>query len=133
MQLLILFVKSVLKHHFENFKKIHDCSILFYFSLVRLSIIWKSDLSNKIKWDSFKAVSILLYRCTSWTLWKRWEKKENGNVRRCFEQILETTAIQPLTSYLKKTNKICGKLLVKWKQTHKRSSSMDPQTWTCQC
>ncbi len=36
----------------------------------RLSIIWKSDLTDKIKRRFFQAavVSILLYGCTTWTL-----------------------------------------------------------------
>ena len=39
----------------------------------RLSIIWKSDLTDKMKRSSFQAavVSILLYGCTTWTLTKR--------------------------------------------------------------
>ena len=42
-----------------------------------LSIICKSDLSDKIKRDVFLAavVSVLLYGCTTWTLTKRREKK----------------------------------------------------------
>ena len=47
----------------------------------RLSIIWKSDLSDKMKHSLFQAavVLILLYGCTTWTLTKRMEKKLNGN------------------------------------------------------
>ena len=43
----------------------------------RLSVIWKSDLTNKIKRSVFKAVVVskLLYDCTTWTLNKRTEKK----------------------------------------------------------
>ena len=39
----------------------------------RLSIIWKSDLTDKMKCSFFRAavVSILLYGCTTWTLTKR--------------------------------------------------------------
>ena len=47
----------------------------------RLSIIWKSDLTNKMKRIFFQAVvvSILLYGCTTWMLTKRLEKKVDGN------------------------------------------------------
>ena len=47
----------------------------------RLSIIWKSDLTNKMKHSFFQAavVSILLYGWTTWTLTKRLEKKLDGN------------------------------------------------------
>ena len=50
----------------------------------RLSIIWKSDLSDKIKRDFFQAatVLILLYRCTIWMLKKRIEKKLDENYTR---------------------------------------------------
>ena len=42
----------------------------------RLSIIWKSDLTDKMKRSFFQAavVSILLYGCTTWTLTKRLKK-----------------------------------------------------------
>ena len=47
----------------------------------RLSIIWKSNLTDKMKPSFFQAavVSILLYGCTTWTLTKRLEKKLDGN------------------------------------------------------
>ena len=47
----------------------------------RLSVIWKSDLTDETKHSFFQAaiVSILLYRCTTWTLTKRMEKKLDGN------------------------------------------------------
>ena len=47
----------------------------------RLSIIWKSNLTDKMKCSFFQAtvVSILLYGCTTWTLTKRLEKKLDGN------------------------------------------------------
>ena len=42
----------------------------------RLSIIWKSDITDKMKCSFFQAdvVLILLYGCTTWTLTKRLEK-----------------------------------------------------------
>ena len=56
----------------------------------RLSIIWKSDLTDKMKRSFFQAavVSILLYRCTSWTLTKRLEKKLDGSYTRMLGAIL---------------------------------------------
>ena len=46
----------------------------------RLLVIWKSDLTDKIK-HFFQAgiVSILLYGCTTWTLTKCMDKKLEGN------------------------------------------------------
>ena len=56
----------------------------------RLSIIWKSDLTGKIKRSFFQAavLSILLYGCTIWTLTKRLEKKLDGNYIRMLRAIL---------------------------------------------
>ena len=56
----------------------------------KLSIIWKSDLTDKMKHSFFQAavVSILLYRCTTWTLTKRLEKKLDGNYTRMLRAIL---------------------------------------------
>ena len=56
----------------------------------RLSIIWKSDLTDKRKRSFFQAavLSILLYGCTTWTLTKRLEKKLDGNYTRMFRAVL---------------------------------------------
>ena len=56
----------------------------------RLSIIWKSDLTDKMKRSFFQAVvvSILLYGCTTWTLTKRLGKKLDGNYTRILWAIL---------------------------------------------
>ena len=56
----------------------------------RLSVIWKSDLTDKIKRSVFQAavVLILLYGCTSWTLTKHMEKKLDGNYTRMLRAIL---------------------------------------------
>ena len=56
----------------------------------RLSIIWKSDLTDKMKRSFFQAavVSILLYGCTTWTLTKRLEKKLDGNYTGMLRAIL---------------------------------------------
>ena len=54
-----------------------------------LSIIWKSDLTDKMKRSFFQAAvtSILLYGCTTWTLTKRLEKLD-GNYTRMLRAIL---------------------------------------------
>ena len=56
----------------------------------RLSIIWKSDLTDKMKRSFFQAavVSILLYDCTTWTLTKRPKKKLDGNYTKMLRAIL---------------------------------------------
>ena len=54
------------------------------------SVIWKSDLADKMKRSFFQAavVSILLYGCTTWTLIKRLKKKVDGNYTRMLRAIL---------------------------------------------
>ena len=54
----------------------------------RLSVIWKSDLTDKMKRSFFQAVvvSILLYGCTTWTL--------------------TTAAVRPPTTHHKKISKL---------------------------
>ena len=56
----------------------------------RLSIIWKSDLTDKMKRSFFQdaVTSILLYGCTTWTLTKRLDKKLDGNYTRMLRAIL---------------------------------------------
>ena len=56
----------------------------------RLSIIWKSDLTDKMKRSFFQAAvaSILLYGCSTWTLTKRLEKKLDGNYTRMLRAVL---------------------------------------------
>ena len=61
-----------------------------------LSVIWKSDLADKIKRSFFQVafVSILLYGRTTWTLNKRMEKKLDGNYTRMRRAILNTSRRQ---------------------------------------
>ena len=67
----------------------------------RLSIIWKSDLTDKMKRSFFQAaiVSILLYGCTTWTLTKRLEKKLDSNYTRMLRAILNKSWRQHPTNY----------------------------------
>ena len=56
----------------------------------RLSVIWKSHLTDKIKRSFFQAavVLILLYRCTTWKLTERREKKLDSNYARMLQVVL---------------------------------------------
>ena len=67
----------------------------------RLSIIWKSDLTDKMKRSFFQAavVSILLYRCTTWMLTKRLKKKLEGNYTRMLRAILNKSWLQHPTRH----------------------------------
>ena len=59
-------------------------------AIERLSVIWKSDLTDKMKRSFLQAavVSILLYGCTIWTLTRRIEKKPDGTCTRMLRAIL---------------------------------------------
>ena len=81
----------------------------------RLSIIWKSDLSDKIKGNFFKAaiVSILLYGCTTWTLKKTYTEKIKRELHkkatRYIEQILGATShkiVAPILPSISKTTQV---------------------------
>ena len=67
----------------------------------RLSLIWKSNLTDKMKRSFFQAavVSILLYGCTTWTLTKRLKKKPDGNYTRMLRAILNKFWRQHPTRY----------------------------------
>ena len=74
----------------------------------RLSIIWKSDLTDKMKRSFFQAavVSILLYGCTTRMLIKWLEKKLDGNYTRMLRAILNKSWRQHPTQ-----NQLYGHLL----------------------
>ena len=67
----------------------------------KLSVIWKSDLTDKMKRRFFQAavVSILLYGCITWTLTKRLEKKLDGNYIRMLRAILNKSRWQHPTKH----------------------------------
>ena len=67
----------------------------------KLSVIWKSDLTDKMKRSFFQVavVSILLYGCTTWTLTKRLEKKLDGNYTRMLQAILNKSWRQHPTKH----------------------------------
>ena len=67
----------------------------------KLSIIWKSDLTDKMKCSFFLAVvvSIMLYGCTTWTLTKRLKKKLDGNYTRMLQAILNKSWQQHPTKH----------------------------------
>ena len=67
----------------------------------KLSIIWKSDLTYKMNRSFFQAVvvSVLLYRCTTWALTKRLEKKLDGNYTRMLRAILNKSWRQQPTKH----------------------------------
>ena len=67
----------------------------------RLSIIWKSDLTDKMEHSFFQAVvvSILQYGCTTWTLTKQLKKKLDGNYTRMLRAILNKSRRQHPTRH----------------------------------
>ena len=67
----------------------------------KLSIIWKSDLTEKMKHSFVQdaVVSILVYGCTTWTLTKQLEKKLDGNYTRMLQAILNKSWRQHPTKH----------------------------------
>ena len=67
----------------------------------KLSVIWKSDLTDKMKRSFFQAavVSILLYGCTTWTQTKRLEKKLDGSYTRMLRAMLNKSWRQHPTKH----------------------------------
>ena len=82
-------------------KDIHTRLTKAWTAIDWLSIIWKSDLTDKMKRGFFQAavVSILLYGCTTWTLIKRLEKKLDGNYTRMPRAILNKSRRQHPTRH----------------------------------
>ena len=106
----------------------------------RLSIIWKSDLTDKMKRSFFQAevVSILLYGCTTWTLTKRLKKKLTATTQEYWEQYWTS----PGDNTLQDTNYTASCLpsrklyrldepdtLEKQGRARKRCTPMDPHIW----
>ena len=102
---------------------VYKCIGMAWIAIDSLSIIWKSDHSEEIKWEFFKfvAISVILYRCTTWPLRKCLENKLDGNPTKMV-CVLKKPWKKPSTkqqqySYLspilKKPSKICLALLEK--------------------
>ena len=70
-------------------------------ALDRLSVIWKSDLTDKMKCSFFQAAveSILLNGCITWTLTKSMETKLHGNYTRMLRAILNKSWRQHPTKH----------------------------------
>ena len=80
----------MLPARYDDDDDIRKLLLIYLTAIDRLLIIWKSDLTNKMKCSFFQAavVSILLYGCTTWTLTKWLKKKLNGNYTRMLRAIL---------------------------------------------
>ena len=97
-----------------------------------LSVIWKSDLTNKMKRSFFQAafVLILLYGCTTWTLTKRMAKKLDGNYTRMLREIFNKSWKQhPRKQQLYVHLTPVTTLLEKQGRAHTWCNPMDPLTW----
>ena len=115
-------------------------------SIDRLSIIWKSDLTDKMKRSFFQAavVSILLYGCTTWTLTKRLERWLDGNYTRMLRAVLNKswrqhpTRLQlyghlpPITKTIQvRRTRHAGHCQRSKGRAHKRCTPVDPHIWMC--
>ena len=118
-------------------KDIHTWLTKAWTDIDKLSIIWKSDLTDKMKRSFFQAavVPILLYGCTTWTLTKWLEKKLDGNYTRMLRAILNKSWRQHHTRH-----QLYGHLppitkTIQVRRTrhagraHKWCTPMDPHKW----
>ena len=82
-------------------KDIHTRLTKAWTAIDKLSIIWKSNLTDKMKRSFFHAavVSILLYGCTTWAQTKRLEKKRDSNYTRMLRAILNKSWRQHPTKH----------------------------------
>ena len=82
-------------------KDIHTLLTKAWTAIDRLSIIWKSDLTDKMKRSFFQAavVSILLYGCTTRTITKQLENKPDDNYTRMLRAILNKSWRQHPTTH----------------------------------
>ena len=96
-----------------------------------LSVIWKLDLTDKMKRNFFQAVvvSILLYGCTTWTLTKHMEKKLDGNFTRMLRAILNKSWRQHFKSSSCTAIYHPSRKLSKLDKPDMRDTSVDPFTW----
>ena len=107
-------------------------------------IIWKSDLTDKMKRSFFQAVVmfILLYGCITWTLTKWLEKKLDGNYTRMLRAILNKSWRQHptkhqlygylppiMTTIQVRRTRHTRTLLEKQSKVHKWCTPMDPHIW----
>ena len=82
---------------FQNYLAIVENKLIY----IKFHIIWKSDLTDKMKRSFSQAavISILLYGCTIWTLTKRLGKKLDGNYTRMLRAILNKSWRQQPTRH----------------------------------
>ena len=78
-----------------------DIDMWLWTAIDKLLILWKSDLTDKMKHSFFQAavISILLYGCTTWMLTKQLEKKLDSNYTRMLRAILNKSWQQHPTKH----------------------------------
>ena len=87
----------------------------------RLSIIWKSNVSDEIKHNFFQVVVVSVEWEPYWT-----NPGSNTSWNHCCTDTY-------LENHLNKTDKACGTLLEKQEQNHQWFSPIDTITWMYKC
>ena len=93
---------TYLGSHVSSTEKDIDMQLMKAWTAIdKLSIIWKSNLTDKMKRSFFQAavMSIMLYGCTTWTQTKWMEKKLDGNYPRMLRAILNKSWQQHPTKH----------------------------------
>ena len=95
-----------------------------WIAIDKLSIIWKSDLTDKRSFFQAVVLLILLYGCTTWALTKRLEKKLDSNYTRILRAILNKSWRQHPTR-----NQLYGHLPPITKTIHIRQTRHAGNCW----
>ena len=117
----------------------------------RLSIIWKSDLTDKMKRSFFQAATAIWMHHVDTAIWmhhmdayeaagEEAGRKLHKNVESSIKQVLATTPHETPTirtlaphheNYTSSTNQTRRSLLEKQGWAHKRCTPVDPHIWMC--
>ena len=80
--------------------EIHICIATATAVMARLTMVWKSNISFQTKFKLYKSlvISILLYRCETWTLLAETERQIQAFENKCLRKFLHisTGSIRPI-------------------------------------
>ena len=106
----------------------------------RLSIIWKSDLTDKMKRGCVDTAIWMHHMDANEAAGEETRRKLHNNVESSIKQVLATTPHETPTirtlaphheNYTSQTNQTRGTLLEKQGRAHKRCTPVDPHIWVC--
>ena len=139
---LLILDRNTCRCSVSSTEKVIDTQLIKAWQTIdKLSIIWNSDLTDKMKRSFFQVavVLILLYGCTTCTLTKRLEKSYPATTQECCEQYWTSPGGNTPTKHqlyghlppITKTIQVrqTRPLLEKQGRAHKWCTPMDPNIW----